>query len=430
MNDDNCSFCESCGVPLQDLKTENHEKICPVCGNPLGEDDIFCDSCGSKVTGEAVSSVPVDGPESSPANGEANDIYSHSQPTQTPAQPGGKGKNKVVIPVIIAATVLVLSAAAIVFIKFRPGISKAPEYYEETPGYDEYILSDEEISSMESYPENDPEQPETSFNYLYSGGNTAPAEGVTFPAYTNPVPGQTTPAAPTQRATSPATTRRSQFPTPAPISGGLNSTNVSEVVSYYNSALQNTPPYMAPNGYDTYEMIPGSITGNGPIGAVTKIIEPILTNTLENHSAYVTDGLPGYGIGISPSDIRSAEAFTADGSTILQLNFREQTDGVYADPNYSGPVSRGMGTVGDFSDIFYETGIQFNSGMDTFDVTYYDAYLSVQIDNSTGKILSGMWHYRADVNIGNANVKVAVVNATLNDFSLTFTYNGEYYPNY
>ena len=52
--------------------------------------------------------------------------------------------------------------------------------------------------------------------------------------------------------------------------------------------------------------------------------------------------------------------------------------------------------------------------MENIKLTYNDAYVrDVKIDNATGKIISGTWHYKVNVNVNNLGVKVVGIPASI-----------------
>ena len=184
---------------------------------------------------------------------------------------------------------------------------------------------------------------------------------------------------------------------------GSYSNDIEEIVSLYNAAHAATKP--APKGHSIMEL-DGAITGDGALGGVLKVASPIIQNTLENNSVE-TDYIPGKGR-LWAEDAVSAVSVSRGGITEITIHLKEQTDGPEADAHTAGPVARGIGTLGNINNAIESLGATLYSGKETIKLTYKDAYIKCRIDNSTGKIIGGIWHYAVHVYVGEAEVKLGL----------------------
>ena len=184
---------------------------------------------------------------------------------------------------------------------------------------------------------------------------------------------------------------------------GSYSNDIEEIVSLYNAAHAATKP--APKGHSTMKL-EGAITGDGAFGGVLKVASPIIQNTLEKNSVE-TDYIPGKGR-LWAEDAVSAVSVSRGGITEITIHLKEQTDGPEADAHTAGPVARGIGTLGNINNAIESLGAELYSGKETIKLTYKDAYIKCRIDNSTGKIIGGTWHYAVHVYVGEAEVKLGL----------------------
>ena len=184
---------------------------------------------------------------------------------------------------------------------------------------------------------------------------------------------------------------------------GSYSNDIEEIVSLYNAAHEVTRP--APKGHSIMEL-DGAITGDGALGGVLKVASPIIQNTLENNSVE-TDYIPGKGK-LQASDVVKAKAVSKGGVTEIVIQLKEQTDGPEADAHTAGPVARGIGTLGNINNAIESLGATLYSGKETIKLTYKDAYIKCKVDESTGKITGGTWHYAVHVFVGEAEIKLGL----------------------
>ena len=184
---------------------------------------------------------------------------------------------------------------------------------------------------------------------------------------------------------------------------GSYSNDIEEIVSLYNAAHEVTRP--APKGHSIMEL-DGAITGDGALGGVLKVASPIIQNTLEKNSVE-TDYIPGKGK-LQASDVVKAKAVSKGGVTEIVIQLKEQTDGPEADAHTAGPVARGIGTLGNINNAIESLGAELYSGKETIKLTYKDAYIKCKVDESTGKITGGTWHYAVHVFVGEAEIKLGL----------------------
>ena len=226
---------------------------------------------------------------------------------------------------------------------------------------------------------------DTTAEVAVSDPTAAPVEGTTAA----PVEGST-------EAASEATT--------AAESKGLNSTDIAEVVAYYNAAVIKTNKEGAPKGHSTMKL-KGDITGDGAIGAILSVLSPAAEKALAKNSVE-TDYIPGKGL-LKPEDVTRAQAVSKNGVTTVTIALKSQTDGSDADSK-AGPVGRGIGTLGSIDSALKELGAELTSGRETVKLTYDDAYIKCTINENTGKITGGTWHYVVNIFVGDAKAKLGI----------------------
>ena len=179
----------------------------------------------------------------------------------------------------------------------------------------------------------------------------------------------------------------------------LNSSDIAEIVAFYNKAHKATKP--APKGHSTMKL-----DGAGALGGVLKVASPIIQRTLEKNSVE-TDYIPGKGK-LQASDVVKAKAVSKNGVTEIVIQLKDQVDGPQADAHTAGPVARGIGTLGNIDNAIKELGAELYSGKDSITLTYKDAYIKCKVDEKTGKITGGTWHYAVHVYVGEAEIKLGL----------------------
>lgn len=227
----------------------------------------------------------------------------------------------------------------------------------------------------------------------------------------------------------PATTRRSQAEvndafaqvTGSNSSTGLNSFNPSEVAQFYNNAHNKTVSSgRNVNGRQNYYLT-SPITGDGAINTILEVLQPIVENALSSNSKSIYD-LPGTS-NILASDINNCYASCdSNGTTTIYIELKSQADGIHSDPYNSGPVSRGIGTFGNFEEILNdELSTTVQEGRENFYLSYRDAYIECEIDRN-GYITSATYHYVCDITCGYSKVKITFLNANLSNLKTTVEY--------
>ena len=188
---------------------------------------------------------------------------------------------------------------------------------------------------------------------------------------------------------------------------GLNSTNPAEVAAFYVKA-RNASMSNAPKGNQVMKLS-GKIEGEGGIGKLLEIGQGIIDKALANNSV-PTDFIPAGGYSdLRASDITSCSAKVQGNYTVVTVHLKDQTDGPNGNKTNGGAVSRGIGTLGSIDEALKELGgAQITEGRDKLTLTYTDAHFTVKIDNNSGRIVSGTWHYLVKINISEAKIKLGL----------------------
>ena len=191
---------------------------------------------------------------------------------------------------------------------------------------------------------------------------------------------------------------------------GLNSTDAKAVVAFYNKAVKASVKN-PPKGKQTMKL--EKLEGTGGLGKILGSFEGIAKKALEKNSTdtnYIPAGDHG---DVLPTDVKNAKA-TNDGKyTTVSFDVKPQTDGP-KESSSKGPVGRSIGTLGNVQNALDQLpGVSVTSGIENIKLTYDHAYVTVKIDNNTGKIVSGTWHYKVHVNVNNLGVKVIGIPASV-----------------
>lgn len=191
---------------------------------------------------------------------------------------------------------------------------------------------------------------------------------------------------------------------------GLNSTDAKAVVAFYNKAV-NATVKNPPKGKQTMKL--EKLEGTGGLGKILGSFEGIAKKALEKNSTdtnYIPAGDHG---DVLPTDVKNAKA-TNDGKyTTVSFDVNPQTDGP-KESSSKGPVGRSIGTLGNVQNALDQLpGVSVTSGIENIKLTYDHAYVTVKIDNNTGKIVSGTWHYKVNANVNNLGVKVIGIPASV-----------------
>lgn len=190
----------------------------------------------------------------------------------------------------------------------------------------------------------------------------------------------------------------------------LNSTDAKAVVAFYNKAVKASVKN-PPKGKQTMKL--EKLEGTGGLGKILGSFEGIAKKALEKNSTdtnYIPAGDHG---DVLPTDVKNAKA-TNDGKyTTVSFDVNPQTDGP-KESSSKGPVGRSIGTLGNVQNALDQLpGVSVTSGIENIKLTYDHAYVTVKIDNNTGKIVSGTWHYKVNVNVNNLGVKVIGIPASV-----------------
>lgn len=253
----------------------------------------------------------------------------------------------------------------------------------------------------------EPTTPETTVDLFGDDATDETAAPVAGEVTEAPAADDTTaaPADDTTAAPVDGSTEAASDATTAPAdSKGLNSTDIAEVVAYYNAAVIKTNKEGAPKGHSTMKL-KGDITGDGAIGAILSVLSPAAEKALAKNSVE-TDYIPGKGL-LKPEDVTRAQAVSKNGVTTITIALKSQTDGSDADSK-AGPVGRGIGTLGSIDGALKELGAELTSGRETVKLTYNDAYIKCTINENTGKITGGTWHYLVNIFVGDAKAKLGI----------------------
>lgn len=195
-----------------------------------------------------------------------------------------------------------------------------------------------------------------------------------------------------------------------------------EILDYYNAAVIATDA-VKPSGQSKMVLgNNGEITADGGLGSVLSIVSPVIDSTLKRNSSS-TSNIPGYGE-IKLSDVKSITATEKNGVITVEIVGKEQTDGPTADGS-AGPVGRIIGTLGNIDGALNELGAEISRGKDTVTLTYTDVTVKANINQKTGLITSGTWHYLVNILVKDADIKLVVKLGVKNlkaavDYTVTF----------
>ena len=197
-----------------------------------------------------------------------------------------------------------------------------------------------------------------------------------------------------------------------------------EILDYYNKAVIATDA-LENKLQGSSKMVlgyGGKITADGGLGGALKVVSPIIDSTLKKNSSG-TSNIPGYGE-IKMSDLKSIKATEKNGIITVELVAVEQTDGPTADGS-AGPVGRVIGTLGNIDGALNELGAEISRGKDTVTLTYTDVTVKATINQKTGLITGGTWHYLVNILVKDADIKLVVKLGVKNlkaavDYTVTF----------
>ena len=187
---------------------------------------------------------------------------------------------------------------------------------------------------------------------------------------------------------------------------------VAEIVEFYKAAATETNKSKI-NANDKMELV-SLDGGSGVVGALVSAFEPIAKKALAKNSGpldHVTGGFDK----LSADDVASAKAtVSADGKyTNIRINLKEQTDGMNG-KSREGHVGHGISILDGVQHAIDElNGVDVDASQGEIKLHYNNAYIDCKVDNETGKIVSGKWHYTVNVSINNVKAKIGILSATL-----------------
>ncbi len=192
-------------------------------------------------------------------------------------------------------------------------------------------------------------------------------------------------------------------------SAGLNSTDNAEIVEYYKAAVKKTGRVT-----DTKKMwLSGDITGEGAVGTALSFLQPIIKSIVEGQGGTKERDLPGSdenNARIQAGDVAKAVASSKDGKTTIAIQLKDQIDGPEANGKTDGPVARGIGTLEGLDSALDTLGATISRGRETVKLTYDNATIKVVVDEKTGKIIEGSWKYDINIDVADADIKMAGIN--------------------
>lgn len=194
------------------------------------------------------------------------------------------------------------------------------------------------------------------------------------------------------------------------LKSGLNSTNKSEVLKFYQLAAKKNSDKKVKKSLVLVSME----GGKGISDSAISFFEPIAKKALEANSNK-EEAFPGKPEKIIADDWLSATA-TSDGTyTTLNIKVKPQTDGPYGQ-EFDGSVGRSMGVLNGFGRAVDEMSMvsaDFKNGK--VDIKYQNPVIKVKIKNSTGELVKGAceWSYRTHPTLYYLDAKVTVFNVHL-----------------
>lgn len=205
-------------------------------------------------------------------------------------------------------------------------------------------------------------------------------------------------------------------------SAGLNSSDINAVVEYYKAAVAKTDRVT-----DTESMaLADEITGDGALGFVLGVIQPIIESVLADQGGTKERGIPGSDNAkarIQAGDVAKAVASSNNGKTTIAIQLKEQVDGPNANGKTDGPVARAIGTLGNIDGALEALGASISKGRETVKLTYKNATIKVVVDEKTGKIVDGSWKYDIDLDIADAAITMAGLDIAAKNLHTVIAYS-------
>ena len=194
------------------------------------------------------------------------------------------------------------------------------------------------------------------------------------------------------------------------LESGLNSTDVSEVLAFYQLAA-------AKNDVKQYTKTLELISldgGEGKVGSYVSVFEPIARKAIAKNSV-TGDVLPGKYKTIRPSDWQSASAVSDGTYTTIRVQVAPQTDGADG-REFDGSCGRSMTVLNGVQMAVDEMpGVSADCENGKVSVEYLNPSITVKVDNRTGKFVPGScrWYYRVHPLISSLDAKVLAFNVHL-----------------
>ena len=192
---------------------------------------------------------------------------------------------------------------------------------------------------------------------------------------------------------------------------------IPEIIEKYNSIASAVTGF---TGKSHMTLVDGSLKLDGTAGRLLPTLEEAAKSTFERTS-YDVNEFPG-NPPVKAEDIAGASMKSENGKTVITLILEDQTDGFEADPKNGGPVSRGIGTMGSVKDALDEMGAEFTSGAETVSLKYSNAVIRVEIDESTGKVVSGTWEYTVLIKVADARMSMSGMSVDIKNLQAAINY--------
>lgn len=185
-----------------------------------------------------------------------------------------------------------------------------------------------------------------------------------------------------------------------------------EIVEFYKAAATLTNKGKV-NAQDQMTLV-SLDGGSGVVGGLVSAFEPIAKKALAKNSGSL-DHITGGFDKLTADDVASATATDEGKYTHVRINLKEQTDGMNG-KSREGHVGHGISILdGVQTAIDQLDGVTVDASQGEVKLHYNNAYIDCKIDNETGKVVSGTWHYTVNVTINNVTAKIGFISATLHD---------------
>ena len=217
---------------------------------------------------------------------------------------------------------------------------------------------------------------------------------------------QTEPAVTEEAVTEEETTEKA----PITLEAGLNSTNVADVLEFYQLAAAKNDAKQYTKTLDLLSLD----GGEGKVASYVNVFEPIAKKAVSKNTVK-DDPLPGQYARIRPEDWQSASAVSDGKTTTIKVQVVPQTDGAKGQA-FEGPVGRSMTVLDGVDQAVNEMpGVSADFDNGEVRIEYLNPTISVQIENSTGKFVPGTckWTYRVCATLVSLDTKVLAFNVHL-----------------